>query len=127
MEKSLKSIIKLGKDFTEKWQQTKIVYSFKCNNCPVIYIGETKRSLRILINEHKNNKNSESVVFKHRAEFNHEFDWEHVKMIDHESDYKIRLTSEMIHIKCNQSSINKKEDIFTLNRIYFPLLKILDS
>ena len=50
-----------------------------------------------------------------------------VKIIDYESDYNKRLTSEMIHIKCNQSSINKKEDIFTLNRIYFPLLKILDS
>ena len=27
VEKSLNSIIKLGKDFTEKWQQTNIVYS----------------------------------------------------------------------------------------------------
>ena len=127
MEKSLKSIIKLGKDLTEKWQQTNIVYSFKCNKCPAIYIGETIRSLRTRINEHKNNKNSESVVFKHWAEFNHEFDWEHVKMIDYESDYRKRLTSEMIHIKCSQFSINKKEDIFTFNRIYFPLLKLLDS
>ena len=127
MEKSLNSIIKLGKDFTEKWQQTNIVYSFKCHNCPAIYIGETKRSLKTRINEHKNNKNSESVLFRHQAEFNHEFDWEHVKIIDYESDYKKRLTSEMIHIKCNKFSINKKEDIFTLNRIYFPLLKLLDS
>ena len=33
----------------------------------------------------------------------------------------------MIHIKCNQFSIKKKEDIFTLNRIYFLLLRRLNS
>ena len=39
-----------------------------------------------------------------------------------ERDYKKRLLSEKIHIKCNKHSINKKEDIHTFNRIYFPLL-----
>ena len=96
-------------------------------SCHIYNIGETKRSLKIRINEHKNKRNSESVVFKHRSQFNHEFDWEHGKIVDYESEYKRRLTSEMIYIKCNQFSINKKEDIFTSNRIYFPLLKILDS
>ena len=86
----MSSVIKLGKDFTEKWQQNNIVYSFKCNNCPAIYIGEMKRSLKTRINEHRNNKNSESVIFKHQAEFNHKFDWEQVKIIDYESDYKKR-------------------------------------
>ena len=33
----------------------------------------------------------------------------------------------MIHIKFNKFNINKKEDIFTLNRIYFPLLSKLNS
>ena len=33
----------------------------------------------------------------------------------------------MIHIKFDKFSINKKEDIFTLNRIYFPLLSRLNS
>ena len=60
-------------------------------------------------------KNSESVVFKHQAEFNHEYDWEQVKIIDYEPDYRKRLTSEMIHIKCNQFSINKGEEIFTFH------------
>ena len=30
----------------------------------------------------------------------------------------------MIHIKYKQFSINKKEDIFTLNRIYFPVTRL---
>ena len=56
VEKSLNLIFKLGKDFTEICQQTNIIYSFKCKNCPAIYIGETKRSLKTRINEHKDNK-----------------------------------------------------------------------
>ena len=72
-------------------------------------------------------KNSESVVCKHQLEFNHEFDWENTKVVDYVSDHWKRLTSEMIHIKCNKFSINKKEDIFTLNRIYFSLLNRLKS
>ena len=41
--------------------------------------------------------------------------------------HRKRLTSEMILIKFNKFSINKKEDIFTLNRIYFSLLNRLNS
>ena len=127
VNKTLKSIIKLGKDSTNKWEQTNIVYKFNCKNCTATYIGESKRALRVRINEHKNKKNSESVVCEHQLEFNHEFDWENTKIVDYVSDYRKRLTSEMIHIKFNKFSINKKEDIFTLNRIYFSLLNRLNS
>ena len=54
VNKTLKSIIKLGKGSTNKWEQTYIVYKFNCKNCPATYIGESKRALRVRINEHKN-------------------------------------------------------------------------
>ena len=63
----------------------------------------------------------ESVVCEHQLEFNHEFDWQSTKIVDYLSDYRKRLTSEMIHIKFNKFSKNKKEDIFTLNRIFFSI------
>ena len=122
VNKSMNSVIKLGKDKSDKWDQTGVVYKFTCKNCPATYIGETKRSLKTRINEHKKNKNIESVIHTHRNSLNHEFNWDDTKIIDIERDYKKRLLSEMIHIKCNKHSINKKEDIHTLNRIYFPLL-----
>ena len=68
--------------------------------------------LRVRINEHKNKKMSESVVCEHQLKFNHEFDWEHIKIVDYVSDYQKRLTCEMIHITFNRFSINKKEDIY---------------
>ena len=51
---------------------------------------------------------SESVVCEHQLEFSHEFDWEYKKIVDYVSDYRKRLTSEIIHIKFNQFSINKR-------------------
>ena len=62
------------------------------------YIRESKKALRVRINEHNNKKNSESVVCEHELEFNHEFGWENTKVIDYVSDYRKRLTSERIHI-----------------------------
>ena len=59
--------------------------------------------------------------------YNHEFNWEEITIIVRESNYKKRLTSEMIHIKSNPNSINKKEDIYTINKIYFPILKLINS
>ena len=56
-----------------------------------------------------------------------EFDWKNTKIVDYVSDYRKRLTSEIIDIKFNKFSINKKENIFTLNRIDFSLLNRLNS
>ena len=70
------------------------------------------------MNTKNKKKNSEPVVCEYQFRFNHAFNWENTKIVDYVSDYRKRLTSEMIHIKINKFSINKKEDIFTLNRIY---------
>ena len=99
-----------------------MVYKFDCKNCSATYIGETKRSLRTRINEHKTNKNKESVVSLHRIENKHEFDWDNTFVLDMESNYKKRLVSEMIYIKSNHNSIIKKEDIQNLSTMYFPII-----
>ena len=132
VNKNLSSIIKLGKNITNTMDGTNVVYKFCYEKCEACYIDETKRSLKTRIKEYKyktskdiKNKNNESIVSQHQINFNHEFDWNNVLIVDSESDYKKRLISEMIHIKCHQNNINKKEDIHTLNHNYFPLLKNL--
>ena len=88
VKKSLSLII--GKDTTKKWDHTNVVYKFDCKNGATTYIGETKTLLRTRINEHKTNKNKESVVSLHRIENKHEFDWENTSVLDMESNYKKR-------------------------------------
>ena len=90
------------------------------------YVGETKRALKTRINEHRKNNNPDAVVYQDITNFSYEFDWNNVKIIDYESNYKKRLTSEMIHIKCNKHNVNKKEDVKFLNSSYVPLLRILN-
>ncbi|XP_043469746.1 uncharacterized protein LOC122503318 [Leptopilina heterotoma] len=126
INKNSSSIIKLGKDSTKKWDRTNVVYKFDCKTCPATYIGETKRSLLTRINEHKK-VNDNSVVYRHCINFNHDFDWENVKVLDNEKNFIKRRISEMIHIKTNHSTINRKEDILTLNKTFFPLFRRIDS
>ena len=49
VNKSMNSVIKLGKDKSDKQDQTGVVYKFTCKNCPATYIGENKRSLKTRI------------------------------------------------------------------------------
>ena len=106
-------------------EKTNVVYKICYKDCEACYIGETKRSLKTRIKEHINNKNNESVVCQHKINFKHEFDWNRTLLVNSEINYKKRLISEMIHNKCQKNSINKKEDIYTLNSNYYPLLKKL--
>ena len=126
IKKSFSSIIKLGKDITEKWDRTNVVYKFECKSCPASYVGETKRTVKTRIKEHQKNNNPDAVVFQHMSEHSHEFDWNNTKILDYDSNYYKRLISEMIHIKSNKNNINKKEDVKFLNPVYFQLLRLLN-
>ena len=52
VNRSMNSVIKLGKDKSDKWDQTGGVYKFTYKIYPATYIGETKRSLKTRIKEH---------------------------------------------------------------------------
>jgi len=118
-------IVKLGKDVTKKEKRTSLVYKISCNNCQVSYVGQTKRTLKKRISEHKKNVDPESVVYKHRIDYNHDFNFEDVKILDTELNYRKRLISEMLLIKGTKNTINKKEDTQKLSRSYKPLFKKL--
>jgi len=70
----------------------------------------TKRRLITRIKEHKNDINKKSripsVISSHRL-LDHEFDWEKPYILDNETSWYKRITSEMIHIKMQTKGINK--------------------
>ncbi|XP_055612524.1 uncharacterized protein LOC129759133 [Uranotaenia lowii] len=59
------------------------IYEIPCQNCPAVYIGQTRRKFRTRIKEHKNavdnNRSNESSVAAHASELNHHIDWGKVK------------------------------------------------
>jgi len=51
-------------------------------------VGQASRKLKIRINKHKNNINKKSgnlpVIFEYSLQFDHEFDWMNIKILDNE-------------------------------------------
>ena len=125
----LNSIIKTGKDVLNNCDKCDVVYHLKCGNCDANYVGQTRRKLMTRIKEHKKDVDKRagqlSVISQHKIEFNHEFLWDDVKILDVERSYNKRLVSEMLHIKSQESSINKQTDTEFLPNNYPPILNSL--
>ena len=115
---TLNNIIRLGKDRTNKFDETGVVYKITCNDCKSIYIGQTKRCLLDRISEHKKTNNEDSVLSQHQKYYNHTINWENVSILDREKNYKKRLFSEMLFINSHNFTLKKIEDTQGLNRIY---------
>ena len=53
------------------------------------------------------------------------FDWENPDILDFERHWFKRSIPEMLHIKSNKYSVNKKEDIAMLSNVCMPIIKHL--
>ncbi|EZA47392.1 hypothetical protein X777_16331 [Ooceraea biroi] len=101
---------------------TNVIYRLNCNDCDKSYIGQTKRHLRIRVNEHKNDvkkhESMHSVVSTHRLNNNHEFDFSSPMVLHNEKYYKKRDISEMFFIKKYKNNINLQKDTERLPDVY---------
>ena len=109
----------LGKDLYEIREQNNVVYKISCN-CGKCYVDQTKRPLRIRIDEHfKNfnlNEKFHNVISKHRKKYeddqeNHFFLWNDVKILHKETNRFKRAFSEMVYIKKKVRIVLKKSQI----------------
>jgi len=102
--------IKVHKDFLPTSCRSNVVYKINCLNCDASYISQTKRLLKSRISKHRNhikrNSTQISVIFNHRLDLDHDFDWNNVEVLDEETNYKKRFISEMIHIKTQDCDLN---------------------
>jgi len=126
---TLHSLIKCGMDSLDLMSQHGVVYKITCHDCDASYIGQTKRQLRTRIKEHVSDINkksgSPSVISEHRLRFNHDFEWDNIKIIDYELSYQKRIIAEMVHIKKQQNGLNKQSDTELLPTSYIPILDLL--
>lgn len=93
VKKNFKSVIKLGKDRSDKWQTTNIVYKIDCLDCFAEYIsvsmnigGAVRMMILYFLNIASNTVMSSIGIIK-------------AVILDRENNYKKRLFSEMLHIK----------------------------
>ena len=86
-----------GKD--EKKKEKNLVYSIPCKDCQKTYIGETARMKDTRMKEHKakiRTLASDSKIVEHILKHKHDFDFDNVKVLAHESDWRRRIIKESI-------------------------------
>ena len=77
--------------------QSGTVYKVSCANCSFVYYGQTERSLKTRITEHKRAVSMfdhDSKISCHVHENNHVMDFGNVEVVGHEANYHERLFLE---------------------------------
>ncbi|KAI4463641.1 homeobox protein nkx [Holotrichia oblita] len=81
-----------------------------CNKC---YIGQTKQYLKKRIYNHQytvtHNVTAETALFKHSKDIRHNFDFQNIKILKKENNYKKRLIYEMKYIKKDENARKRKD------------------
>ena len=52
-KRTLKRELMQVKNRTPEQKQTGMVYNIPCEDCPEVYVGETKRTLKVRLSEHR--------------------------------------------------------------------------
>ncbi|KYN19316.1 hypothetical protein ALC57_08343, partial [Trachymyrmex cornetzi] len=74
--------------------------------------------ISLLINHIKYNASTRSVITEHRLQYDHDFQWDNVRVLDEEPCYRKRLTSEMLNIKKQTVGLNLQNDTEGLHKAY---------
>ena len=125
--KTVRNIYTRLKDTTPVKQQSEVVYLIPCKDCQEVYIGQTSRNLSARITSHKSDtrtNKSTCQLAKHNNELNHAADYEGVKILDSEVNYKKRTFLEMVRIAQTSTAMNSRRDIEGLSSIYVYLLEL---
>lgn len=113
---TLTHFVKTHKDKLNSMQHCNVVYYIDCADCNASYVGQTCRQLQTRIKKHRRIPSSSShlsAVAEHRIVFNHDLDWDNIKILNEEPCYYKRLIAEAIFIK-------KHHGLYLQTEIEFP-------
>ena len=94
---TINKIFSRPKNRLNKEQTRGIVYKYECKDCDFVYYGETGRSLKTRIGEHKDAVrlfDQKSKAAQHANTHNHSFDFENVRIVTRERNYHKRTVLE---------------------------------
>jgi len=87
------------KGIDESKKSKNLVYSIPCKDCEKTYIGETGRMRETRMKEHKakiRTLASDSKLVEHILSHKHNFDFDNVKTLAFESEWRRRIIKESI-------------------------------
>ena len=119
------------------WDTTHVCYQVPCGECPMKYIGHTKRKLRTrVLKEHKrscegdlsniqpNQTNDNGIPF-HHATTGHSFKFEDTIILERERNKFKRMVLEGMHIYSNKDNVVNIKSGLTIDNCWSPFVKEL--
>ena len=103
------------KDKVQKEEKSGVVYNISCSECESSYVGETERSLKNRLVEHKR---SSSPVGHHMDYNKHSFADAEVSVIHQETGWFCRGMAKAIHITKLDPNLNRDRGHHHLPAIY---------
>ena len=98
-------LMKNAKDTTPKEETPGVIYALGCTDCAQLYIGETMRTAKQRMREHKYHTRSGhldmSAIAKHTHEESHTMHWS-ARILAHESDKTKRKVKEALAIRTTE-------------------------
>ena len=107
------------KDKVPKEDKSGVVYHITCGECESSYVGETERSLKKRLTEHKR---SSSPVGHHMEYHKHTFSKAEVSVVHQETGWFRRGVAEAIHIAKTDPKLNRDRGRHFLPAIYREIL-----
>ena len=112
----------------QKEDRNNAVHQLNCKDCEAENMGETKRTLNITAEEHITaikSASKRSHTAEHCWKYNHDFDWEHKKVLNFEKNWKTRIIKEATYSEENEHHINGIS--FKLPNIWKPILRVSNA
>ena len=123
-QNTVRSLLVAPKDKADKLEKCGAVYQLSCKTYQAIDVGESACPLKTRLDEHSR---PSSPVGEHSANFQHDIDWEGVKVLDKEDNWFRRGVKEAINIKRTSSDLNRDRGRHHLPSAYNRLISLRDS
>ena len=108
-QSTLKQLLVKVKQKMPEEKKKEVAYQVPCKDCRKVYVGETKRTLKIRISEHKQavkKGDEKNGIAVHAHTTNHNIDWEGVWVHGSAQGFCERRTMEAIQIRTEPHTMN---------------------
>lgn len=117
------------KDKEPEVNKSGLIYEIPCNDCQLVYIGQTRQKLKARVRQHEldcryYNEQQCTALSEHHFDLDHSFKFTETRILDTEPNHFKRNVSEMIQILLNRErAVNHRTDTNNLSDIYINVLK----
>ena len=113
-QRSLRSILSRPKQPQPTMDIKGVIYQIPCSSCPAVYTGETGRTLKVRMAEHKRAVRMGDVnngLAVHSLKTGHPIEWSQARVVEREENWYRRRIKEALKIQQRQVRMNLDQGI----------------